>query len=86
MSGEIVIPDNVEVNGVSEVSDRCRECDPLLVEFDGELSGEGVSPMMGVIPKAEAARLVGRERRSPPMIVEFAPTTEVGRRGDGLDP
>ncbi len=76
MSGEMVIPDIEVVNGASEWSDRPREWVPLLDEAEGEPTGEYASPMMGVIPNADAARLVGRKRRAPPVVVvELARTS-----------
>jgi hypothetical protein len=80
----------VAVNGAREDSDRCRLCVPLLklavVDPAGELRGDE-SSVMGVIPNADAAREVGRERRrSVPFWVELVRASGTGRRGEGLVP
>ena len=40
MSGEMVMPATEVVKGVKDVSDRPRECVPLLDEVEGEPRGE----------------------------------------------
>ena len=55
--------------------------------MDGEGKGDPEQlspPVMGVIPNAEAAKLVGRVRRMIPVLcAEFARVISTGRRGDG---
>jgi hypothetical protein len=42
--------------------------------------------MIGVIPNAEAARLVGRDRREIPPVLVVDRIRAVGRRGEGDEP
>ena len=82
--GDMVMPPIDDVNGTNEASDGWRECVP---EDTGDTPGDAEnwsSPLIGVIPNAEAARLVGRERRKLPppwLVVERVRAT--GRRGEG---
>ena len=88
MVGEMVMPPMEFVNGARDAAECCRECVALVVVDTGEVRGEpelicSSPPTMGVIPKAEAARLVGRDRRAIPPWLVLDRTSCTGRRGEG---
>jgi len=86
--GEMVMPPIELVKGARDAAECCRECVPLVVAETGEVTGEpdpvwSSPPTIGVMPNAEAARLVGRLRREIPPWLVLERTSCTGRRGDG---